>query len=80
MEAIEEKLAGIENCVSEEKLIAIRNKIADPITVMCPFNRCYAQLPLVCISYQYVCRHLDTAEMTCRHPENCHDKPPVPAR
>jgi hypothetical protein len=72
MEDIEEKLEGIKNCVTEEKLTAIKNGLADPLTVICPFNRRYAQLPQVCISYQYVCRHLNTAEMACNHPENRH--------
>ena len=66
----EEKLAGIKALLNDEEMARIKAKMQHPDRVLCPLNKRYVQLPLVCIGYQYVCIYLDRAQIACNHPEN----------
>lgn len=69
MNEIDERLADIEGIINADQLAAIKAQSVSPITVICPLNKRYAQLPNDCIGYQYVCKYLGKDEMACKHPQ-----------
>jgi len=69
MTEIEEKLVGIRELVNDEEMARIKAKIQDPDRIICALNKRYAQLPLGCIGYQYVCTYLNRVQITCNHPD-----------
>jgi hypothetical protein len=69
MTEIEEKLMGIKGLVNDDEMARIKVKMQDPDRIICPLNKRYAQLPLVCTGYQYVCMYLNRVQIVCNHPD-----------